>query len=192
MPYYDAGTLEDRIASEGALPVPVAVAWFAQLAGALAAAHRLGIVHRDVRPANILLDRASGGVVLTDFGLAAVLESGSVADLRITLPGQVLGLAAWASPEQLGGEEVTERTDVYSLGVVAFQLFTGRLPFGASTAADHLRATRDAEPPRVRDLRPDAPPGVDALISRCLKKKPEQRPFAAEVVELLHSLRSAP
>lgn len=192
MPFYDAGTLEDRIASEGALPIAVALAWFAQLAGALAAAHRLGIVHRDLRPANILLDRASGGVVLTDFGLAAVLESGAAAALRLTSPGQVLGVAAWASPEQLRGEEVTERADVYSLGVIAFQLFTGRLPYDASKTADHIRATLGAEPARVRDLRPEAPPGIDALIGRCLKKKPEHRPFAAEIVELLDPRRPVP
>ncbi len=81
---------------------------------------------------------------------------------------------------------------MYSLGVVAFQLFTGRLPYDASKTADHIRATLGAEPARVRDLRQEVPPGIDALIGRCLKKKPEHRPFAAEILELLDPRRPVP
>lgn len=178
MPYIAGGSLEDRLAASGPLPMPEARKVIAQIASALAAAHRLGLVHRDVRPANILYDREADRVLLTDFGLAAVLESGDETGLRLTRPGEQLGSAAYASPEQLRGETVTERADVYSLGVVAFELLTGRLPFDPSQS---VFAARTAEPLRLRSVLPDADEKLEALIGRCLNQRPEQRPYANEL-----------
>jgi serine/threonine protein kinase len=157
----------------------------AQAAAGLAAAHRLGIVHRDVRPANLLYDRDTDRVLLTDFGLAAVLESGLDAGMRLTRPGQVLGDPAFASPEQLRAEPVAERADVYSLGMVAFHCLTGRSPFAAAHPAQLIVAHQREEPARASALRPEVDAELDELVHRCLNKRPEHRPFAADVAEAL-------
>jgi DNA-binding SARP family transcriptional activator/tRNA A-37 threonylcarbamoyl transferase component Bud32 len=183
--YVEGGSLEDRLAAVGPLASADARRFIGQIAAGLAATHRLGIVHRDLRPGNVLYDRHADRVLITDFGTAHLLESDSADDQRLTLPGQKLGLPAYSSPEQLQGEPVTERSDVYSLGVVAFELLTGSLPFAASTAAllaiEHLHSP----PPAMRTLRPDVDPVIERLVERCLQKRPEQRPYAAEIASLL-------
>lgn len=183
LPYIDGGSLEDRLAARGPLPLPEARKVLAQLAGALAAAHRLGIVHRDVRPANVLYDRDSDRSILVDFGTAGLQESGDSAEARLTRPGEQLGMPAYASPEQLRGDVATDRSDVYSLGVVAFEILAGRLPFEAATPLEMTAAHMEAQPPSLATLRPDVPAELDALVRRCLNKRPEQRPWAEEVVE---------
>jgi DNA-binding SARP family transcriptional activator/tRNA A-37 threonylcarbamoyl transferase component Bud32 len=185
MPYVSGGSLEDRVAATGRLPVADARRCMAQAAAGLAAAHRLGIVHRDVRPANLLYDRDTDRVLLTDFGLAAVLESGWETGMRLTRPGQVLGDPAFASPEQLRADPVNERADVYSLGMVAFHLLTGRSPFGATNPAQLIVAHQREEPAHACTFRPDVDAGLDELVHRCLNKRPEHRPFAADVAEAL-------
>jgi DNA-binding SARP family transcriptional activator/tRNA A-37 threonylcarbamoyl transferase component Bud32 len=180
MPYVAGGSLADRLAG-GPLPMAEAKRHIAQIASALAAAHRLGIVHRDVRPANVLYDRDSDRVLLADFGIAAVLEDGSAASVRLTRPGEALGDVKYASPEQLRGESVTQRADVYSLGVMAFEMLTGRLPFEGTKPAHLLAAHVTAEPLRLRELLPDADRKLEALLGRCLQKRPEQRPYADEI-----------
>jgi serine/threonine-protein kinase len=183
MPYVVGGSLADRLAG-GPLSMVEARRHIAQIASALAAAHRLGIVHRDVRPANVLYDRDSDRVLLTDFGIAAVLEDGS-ANLRLTRPGEALGNVSYASPEQLRGETVTDRADVYSLGVMAFEMLTGRLPFAAANPVQMSVAHVTAQPARLRELLPEADEMLEALLGRCLQKRPEQRPFAEEVAKAL-------
>jgi eukaryotic-like serine/threonine-protein kinase len=185
MPYVSGGSLEDRLAASGRLPLPVARRYVGQVAAGLAAAHRLGIVHRDVRPANLLHDREADRVLLADFGVAAVLETGSEQALRLTRPGERLGSPAYASPEQLRGDPVTERADVYSLGVVAFELLTGRLPFDAANALQMTAAHVRLAPHRVSHYVPDVDPALDDLVGHCLNKRPEQRPFAADVADAL-------
>lgn len=185
LPYVSGGSLEDRLAAAGPLPVDEVRRYVGQVAAGLAAAHRLGIVHRDVRPGNLLLDRDTDRVLLTDFGLAAVLDTGSEPVMRLTRPGERLGDPMYASPEQLRGEPVTDRSDVYSLGIVAFELLTGRIPFDAQTALQITAAHVRQEPRRASELRADVDAELDDLILRCLNKRPEQRPFAADVAETL-------
>jgi DNA-binding SARP family transcriptional activator/tRNA A-37 threonylcarbamoyl transferase component Bud32 len=185
MPYIGGGSLEDRMAGSGPWMLPRCKAQLAQIASGLAAAHKLGIVHRDVRPGNILYQRDSDRALLIDFGLAAVLESGDAASLRLTLPGEQLGNPAYASPQQLQGENVTERADVYSLGVIAFEMVSGELPFTAKTYAETLLA-HATEPPRaLTEVAPGIDKGFAALVARCLNKRAELRPFAAELAEVL-------
>ena len=181
LPYIGGGSLEDRLAASGRVPFEEGRRQIAQLASALAAAHRLGIVHRDVRPGNVLYDRDSDRVLLTDFGLAAVIE-GSLPDVRLTLPGQPLGNTRYASPEQLRGEPVTPGADIYSLAITAFEMLTCRLPFDAPEGAALMLAHATEEPRRLRELRPDVPEEFDELLRRCLNKRPEQRPYAEELV----------
>jgi DNA-binding SARP family transcriptional activator/tRNA A-37 threonylcarbamoyl transferase component Bud32 len=188
MPYVSGGSLEDRLAASGRLPLPLARRFVGQVSAGLAAAHRLGIVHRDVRPANLLHDRETDRVLLADFGIAAVLETGQEQMLRLTRPGEKLGNPAYASPEQLRGEQVTERADVYSLGIVAFELLTGRLPFDAATPLQMTAAHVRVEPHRVSAFRPEVDAALDDLVQRCLNKRPEQRPFAADVADALLTL----
>ncbi|MGH7467786.1 MAG: protein kinase domain-containing protein [Longimicrobiales bacterium] len=183
-PYVDGGSLEDRLAAQGPLPIADARRAIKQIASGLAAAHRLGIVHRDVRPANVLYDRLTGNVTLTDFGTAALIEAAERDDVALTLPGTVLGWPAYASPEQLQGEAVTERSDIYSLGVVGFELVSGRLPFEARTAVDLVLAHMKAEQRVLTDLRPETDKDLAELIGRCLNKRPEHRPFAIEVAQV--------
>lgn len=185
LPFVDGGSLEDRLAAAGRFAVAEARRYVGQVAAALAAAHRLGIVHRDVRPANLLHDRATDRVLLADFGLAAVLESGHERVLRLTRPGESLGDPRYASPEQLAGEPVTERTDVYSLGMVAFELLTGHAPFDAASPMEMLVAHARHPPRRASELREGVDADLDDLVHRCLNKRPEHRPFAMDVADAL-------
>jgi DNA-binding SARP family transcriptional activator/tRNA A-37 threonylcarbamoyl transferase component Bud32 len=184
LPYLTGGSLEDRLTAAGPLPPAQGKRHLREIADGLASAHRLGIVHRDVRPANLLYDREIDRLMLTDFGLAAVLETGSD-EMRLTRPGETLGSVRYASPEQLRGDSVTERTDVYSLGIVAFELLTGRLPFDARTPAEWLIAHATTQPHPLRMFLPDADEKLEALLRRCLHKRPEQRPFANELMASL-------
>lgn len=178
MPYFHGGSLQARLAAGGPLPVEEARRYLGQIAAGLAAAHRLGTVHRDVRPGNVLYDPETHRVVLIDFGIAAVRD-----EARITLPGELLGNPAYVSPEQLHGDDVTGSADVYSLGVVAFEMLTGRLPFDAASPVQMMRAHAVQAPRRVRELRADVRPELDALVDWCLRKRPEERPAAADVAE---------
>ncbi len=185
MPYIDGGSLEDRLAARGPLAPPEARRVLAQLAAALSAAHAAGIIHRDVRPANVLYDRAADRVLLVDFGTAGLLDTGDLSVTPLTRPGEALGLPAYASPEQLRGELVTDRSDVYSLGVLAFEILTGRLPFEARSPVEMVSAHLDGAPASLAALRPDIDPALATLVQRCLHKRPEQRPYAKEIVEAL-------
>lgn len=182
MPSFTGGTLASRLKEAGPLPLEEARRYIGQIAAGLAAAHRMGIVHRDVRPANLLYDRSSHRVVLIDFGIAAVLNP-DPGEPRLTLPGQRLGDPSYASPEQLRAEPVTDRADVYSLGVAAFEMLTGQLPFGARTSLQLMKAHAVEEPRCPSELRPEVGAELDELVRMCLAKRPEERPLAADVAE---------
>jgi hypothetical protein len=142
------------------------------VADALAFAHARGVVHRDVKPDNILIDGASGRPIVTDFGIARAAE----ADSRLTVTGVAMGTPAYMSPEQaLGERDLDGRSDIYSLGVVGYQMLAGEPPFAASNTPA-LLMKHVSEPPRpITQLRPDAPPTLVGAIMRALAKKPEER-----------------
>jgi len=175
MAFVDGESLGERLASRGVLPASEALPILRDVARALDNAHALGIVHRDVKPENILIDRRSARAMVTDFGIARVAEA-----KPLTATGQVLGTVHYMSPEQVSGEAVDGRSDLYSLGVVAFRTLTGRLPFDNESASAVLVAHVVKSPPRVHDAAPDVPGAVAQLIDRCLAKNPDARAAAGE------------
>ena len=174
MAYVEGETLADRLRRHGRLPPAEVVRVLSQTASALAYAHARGIVHRDVKPENILLERGSDRVLVTDFGIArATLEAS-------TDPGRVRGTAAFMSPEQVTGLPVDGRADLYALGVVGFYALAGRLPFTARDDHDML-ARHVAEPaPRLDAVAPWVPAWLADVIGRCLEKTPAARFADAE------------
>jgi eukaryotic-like serine/threonine-protein kinase len=182
MEYLEGGSVHDRL-REGPVEPGEALQWLTQAGQALDRAHAEGVVHRDVKPANLLIDRA-GAVCVTDFGIASTTGVDT-----LTLPGTVLGTAGYLSPEQARGESATPASDRYGLAVVAFELLTGRRPFEADTAATEAFAHVTAPVPSAEGMHPDLPPGVDAVFSRALAKEPERRP--ASCAELVSDLRAA-
>jgi serine/threonine-protein kinase len=183
MEYLGGGSLQDRIVEEGAQPPSRALDWLEQAAGALDAAHRQGIVHRDVKPANLLLDE-SGRVYVADFGIASATGLGS-----LTQTGTVLGTASYLSPEQAMGERTTPASDLYSLGVVAFELLTGRRPFEGDSVAAEAAAHVTGEIPSVCDVNPTVPCEFDPVFARALAKQPSER--YGSCAEFVAALRGA-
>jgi serine/threonine protein kinase len=183
MEYLDGGSVHERLRDQGRVPPGQALEWLAQAGTALDRAHAEGVVHRDVKPANLLLDR-DGKVVVTDFGIASTTGVDT-----LTLPGTVLGTAGYLSPEQARGEPATAASDRYSLGVVAFELLTGRRPYEGDTAATEAFAHVNAPVPSAEKLHPELPDGVDEVLARALAKDPEDRP--ATCAELVADLRAA-
>jgi serine/threonine-protein kinase len=182
MEHLDGGTLHDRL-REGRVDTGQALEWLDQAARALDQGHARGVVHRDVKPANLLLD-GDGNVHVSDFGIAS---AGGFDTL--TLPGTVLGTAGYLSPEQARGESATPASDVYALGVVAFELLTGRRPYASETPATEAFAHVSAEVPRATGVDPGLPSAVDAVFRDALAKDPSDRPASA--AELVTRLRAA-
>jgi eukaryotic-like serine/threonine-protein kinase len=181
------GSLADRLRSGEAIPHRVALRWLEEAGSALDAAHELGVVHRDVKPANMLLDD-KGRLAIGDFGIARLgLED------QITQTGQVLGTAAYLSPEQAMGEPATPASDRYALAVVAFELLTGTKPFEAENFAAQARAHVEDDPPRASERDIDVPPAVDGVLERGMAKEPEDRwPTAGAMVRALDDAVAAP
>jgi len=179
MACYDGETLKERIA-RGPLPVTEAVTLAVRIARALAAAHDRGIVHRDVKPANVMLTR-EGGVKLLDFGLA------TIADVTLTQPGSTPGTAAYMSPEQVRGEPVDGRSDLWSLGVVLYEMLSGTRPFRGGMDAVIVDSVLHQEPEPVENLRPETPVPVARAVARLLQKDPTARHGSADelIAELL-------
>ena len=180
MEYVEGETLADILAREGALSPQRAVAIAEPVAQALDAAHQVGMVHRDVKPGNIMVDR-SGAVKVVDFGIAR-----AAADDTLTQTGVVLGTAAYLSPEQAQGETVDARSDVYSLGCVLYEMLTGQPPFsGESPLAVAYKHVREDPVPPSR-LNPDISPEIEAVVMTALAKDPGARyPSAASMRDAL-------
>lgn len=183
------GMLARRVQERRPLPLAFGLNLARQAAEALAYAHERGVIHRDIKPDNLLLSRqrqADGSSVYTlktgDFGLARLTESAS-----FTASGMVMGTLAYMSPEQCQGLEVDGRTDIYSLGVVLYEIIAGYPPFAVQTPSDGIRKHLHTPPPPPRQVRSDIPPEVEALVLRCLAKQPGDR--FASAAELADSLR---
>ena len=184
MEYVDGRPLSDLIVEAGPLPIERMVRILRQVAEALDYAHRLHFVHRDIKPANILVT-AEDRAIVTDFGIAKALE-GSGATAQLTAAGTILGTPAYMSPEQIQGQPVDYRTDLYSLGVVCFEMLGGRPPFGGTTTAAVLYAQVHAPPPSIRNLNPSVSKRVETALERMLAKQPEDRfPAATAFVAAL-------
>jgi len=213
MEYIEGRSLRKLIEEEGAMPVGRACSIVKQVAAGLEAAHRLGMVHRDIKPDNIVLVRAAEGELakVLDFGIAKIKESrmGGAAGMTLTGTGVVIGTPQYMSPEQaMGkrGDELDGRSDLYSLGIVMYQMLTGDLPFKADTTMAMILAHLQARPTPFRTVRPDlqVPDAVAAVVMRLLEKQPEMRPASAnaliaeieraetEVVSPRETLRSLP
>ncbi|HEX6022217.1 MAG TPA: protein kinase, partial [Solirubrobacter sp.] len=184
MRFVDGTDLRELIVKRGALPPEEVCEIASQIAGALHAAHALGIVHRDVKPANILIGQGPHAY-LTDFGLTKTADTGSM----LTRSGMIMGSFDYIAPEQLEGGEVDARTDVYALGCVIYEALTGDVPYPRDTGAAKLFAHVAMPPPSLLEARPDAPPELDALITKAMAKDPDER--FATAAELAEALREA-
>jgi len=173
MEHFAGGSLADRLRNGGAIPRPLALRWLREAADALDCAHRHDVVHRDVKPANLLLDER-GRLAVGDFGIATVASEASA-----TQTGQVLGTAAYISPEQARGEQATAASDRYALAVVAFELLTGRRPFAADHPAAQARAHVEADVPSASAAGTGLPPAVDRVLRNGMAKAPGARPATA-------------
>jgi len=183
MKFIEGRSLEDIIESQGPLPVSVVVQVLRAATSALAYAHDRGIVHRDIKSANILVDR-DGRVVVTDFGIARAAE-----DASLTSTGTMVGTPYFMSPEQCAARRIGPQSDQYSLGVVAFQMLTGSVPFQAETLPGIMHHHFYTQVPDVANARLDVPVALRDIIDRALAKKPEQR-FASTqaMVEALEAV----
>ncbi|NDJ53787.1 MAG: protein kinase, partial [Chloroflexi bacterium] len=184
MRYVRGGNLKEMIEKQGALPLPRIMLLTEQIAEALAAAHDVGVVHRDLKPENVLIDQR-GNAYLTDFGIAKQLTG----DEASSESGAVKGTFAYMSPEQIQGETVSPQTDIYALGVMLHEMFTGRHPFADAPVGilllKHLR-----EPlPDIHEIRDDLPLGIDDVIQKATVKLPADR--YASVLQLVNALKSA-
>jgi len=177
------GNLAELLAREPRQPIEEARRILREIADALAYAHTRGVIHRDIKPDNILLDAASGRVMVTDFGIARAIEAGS----RLTVTGAAVGTPTYMSPEQAVGErDIDGRTDIYSLGVIGYQMLTGRVPFTAANPMALLLKHVGERPRPIADLRSDAPKPFRDVIERALLKEPEERwPTAASLRDAL-------
>jgi len=188
LPLYQGETLKkrlDRTEETGPMPVAEIVSIAAQLASALETAHSAGIIHRDLKPANLML--RGGRLKLLDFGLAFWAGSSRVTDV-----GGAVGTLAFMAPEQLRGEEVDARADIWSFGAVLYEMLAGRPPFVRApnaTLQDLMETVLEKEPPPLREVRPETPPVLAAIVERCLQKNPAAR-FAG-AGEIIDELRGA-
>jgi eukaryotic-like serine/threonine-protein kinase len=181
MACYDGETIEAKIA-RGPLPIDDVLDYGSQLSDALAAAHAAGIIHRDIKPANVLVT-VQGRIRILDFGIARSRGR------KLTRGGARLGTVAYMSPEQTVGDDVDERTDLWSAGVLLYEMLTGVRPFRAADESALIYCIRNDVPPAVESLRPDVPPRLARVVHRCLAKQRGQR--YADAATLLADLRAA-
>lgn len=182
MEYLRGGSLETRIQGQGGCPPAQVLTWLEQAASALDAAHAAGVVHRDIKPGNLLLDEFDN-VHIGDFGIASAVGLAS-----FTETGTILGTAGYLSPEQARGERATAASDRYGLAVVAYELLAGRRPFESDSTTAEATRHATAPVPAIHRLKPDLPPALDQVFQRALAKAPEIRyPSAAEFVAELRA-----
>jgi serine/threonine protein kinase len=186
MPFYERGSLARRLRASGALTVDEAVQLAAHLGRGLDALHGGGIVHRDVKPSNVLL-AGDGTAALADFGLARTADS-----TRLTEEGQPVGTPHYLAPELIEGGEATRASDVYALGCVLYECLVGRPPFAGRALAEIAFAHLAEPPPAAHELRPDLPADVGAALLSALAKNPAERPATGTALaRLLHVARTS-
>ena len=188
MPYISGGTLRDELEREGQLSLPKITNYLEQMAAALDFAHEHGVIHRDIKPANIMMT-PEGRLLLSDFGLVKIVSEGQEQQIRLTGAGAPVGTPDYMAPEQVIGEEIDSRADLYSLGVILYQMITATTPFQGETpmqiAAQHLQV----QPLSPKMLRPDLPTAADKVVLRSLAKRPADRYMLAQ--EMAFAFRSA-
>ncbi|MBT2400392.1 serine/threonine-protein kinase [Streptomyces sp. ISL-100] len=189
MELVEGRTLTALLREHGSCPVDQALSIAGQIAAVLVRAHRSGLVHRDLKPSNLMLT-PSGRVKVLDFGIAAALTP-SPAEPRLTHTGGVPGTPGFISPEQALGKPATDRSDIYALGCVLYEILTGRPPFTAATPLVVAYLHVHEQPAPVVELRPETPTELAALVMRMLAKEPAERPSAEEVVAAVRDLRRA-
>ncbi|HJU89454.1 MAG TPA: serine/threonine-protein kinase, partial [Gemmatimonadaceae bacterium] len=191
MPLVDGESLRTRLKRDGRLPIADVVRIMRHVADALAYAHDRGIIHRDIKPDNVLM--AGSHALVTDFGVAKALSAAKSAGsggAELTMIGTTMGTPAYMAPEQAAADPTSDhRADIYSLGILAYELLTGKTPFGGRTPQETLAGHLTEKPAPIGNARPDVQPDLDALVMRCLSKRPEDRPQnATEVVRDLESI----
>ena len=187
MPFYSGGSLRDRLRATRRLEVEATIDLAAQLGRWLDALHERGIVHRDVKPSNVLLD-GEGGAALTDFGLARGADW-----TRLTRDGQVVGTPQYLAPELIQGEEAAPASDLYAFGCLLYECVAGRTPFSARHPAELAFAHLTEPPPDPRGERPELPAEIALALLNALEKEPADRPTSATALaRMLHVSRSAP
>jgi serine/threonine protein kinase len=190
MEFLKGRDLADHCKGDNLLPIPAVLSIVARVAEALAYAHKQNVVHRDIKPANIMYELASDTVKVTDFGIARITDSSK------TKTGLVLGTPSFMSPEQLAGKKVDGRSDLYSLGVMLFQMLAGVLPFRGDSMAELMFKIANEEAPDIRVIRPELPAAIADIVALSLSKRPETRYqdgnlFAADLRSALAQLGSA-
>ena len=179
MEYIEGETLRERLWRKGQLPVREAVRIVNHVASALTRAHELGLVHRDVKPEDVLIEESSGRVLMTDFGLAKLVSKGQRL-ATLTGQGEVLGTPQYTSPEQAEAGNASAKSDQYSLAVIAYEMLSGRLPFEGPESQDYLQQHAEATPPFLLKLQPEIQPEVARVIDRGLMKEPGARFSSAD------------
>jgi|HubBroStandDraft_2_1064218.scaffolds.fasta_scaffold00807_2 predicted Ser/Thr protein kinase len=187
MAYVDGDTLARRLAGNTRVPVPEARRLLTEVASALAYAHSRGVIHRDIKPDNILLSSDGGRAMVTDFGIARAISNTSGADSRLTATGVAIGTPTYMSPEQCAGDrEVDGRSDLYSLGIVAYQMLSGDVPFRGTGTGALLVKHISEKPVPITDQVPDLPPWLARIVMCLLEKQPADRfPDAGSLVHAL-------
>jgi serine/threonine-protein kinase len=182
MPYLKGELLSDREVRAGPMPIAECVRILAQVCAGLHHAHELHIIHRDLKPENIMLVAEDGGVeraVIMDFGLAKERRA-DAAIQKLTATGIILGTPEFMSPEQIRGKPLDARSDIYALGIVAFEMFTGKLPFQGRNAQEMMIARLRGTPTPIRQIRPDVPAHIEKALARAMATNPDDR-FATAV-----------
>lgn len=180
MPYVACQSLQDRLDKQGPLDLKDILRIGMQAASGLAAAHAQGLVHRDVKPANILLETNVDRVLLTDFGLARAVN-----DASLTRTGVIAGTPQYMSPEQANGDAIDARSDLFSLGSVLYAMCTGRPPFRADSTFAVLRRIRETAPRSIREINPEIPEWLERTVLKLLEKEPDDRLASAQEVASL-------